>query len=75
MKAYKREIETALSFVCWTSPFVILVVSGFLSLLYYLMEILLAYNADPDQTPHHMASDLSLHCLLMTFTDFQVIMG
>ena len=26
---------------------------------------LLANNVDPDQTPHYVASDLGLHCLLM----------
>ena len=28
-------------------------------------KILLANNVDPDQTPHYVASDLSLHCLLL----------
>ena len=32
----------------------------------FLMEILFANNVDPDQTPHYVASDLSLHCLPMT---------
>ena len=30
------------------------------------MEILLANNVDPDQTPQYVASDLGLHCLPMT---------
>ena len=30
------------------------------------MEILLANIVDPDQMPHYVASDLGLHCLLMT---------
>ena len=33
--------------------------------------ILLANNVDPDQTPHHVASDLGLHRLPMTFYGFQ----
>ena len=38
-----------------------------LSLLFYFWwKILLANNADPDQMPHYVASDLSLHCLPMT---------
>ena len=32
----------------------------------FWMEILLANNVDPDQMPHYVASDLSLHCLPMT---------
>ena len=32
----------------------------------FLWKILLANNVDPDQTPHYVASDLGLHCLLMT---------
>ena len=32
--------------------------------------MLLANNVDPDQTPH-VASDLGLHCLPMTFYGFQ----
>ena len=28
---------------------------------------MLANTVDPDQTPHHVASDLGLHCLPMTF--------
>ena len=27
---------------------------------------MLANNADPDQMPHYVASDLDLHCLPMT---------
>ena len=34
------------------------------------MKILLANNVDPGQTPHHVASDLSLHCLPMTLDRF-----
>ena len=34
------------------------------------MENLLANNVDPDQTPHHVASDLSLHCLPLPFYGF-----
>ena len=35
-------------------------------LFYFRWKILLANNEDPDQTPHYVASDLGLHCLLMT---------
>ena len=42
-------------------------VGSILSLLFYfLWKILLANNVDPDQMPHYVVSDLSLHCLLMT---------
>ena len=34
-------------------------------LFYFLWKILLANNVDPDQTPHYVAPDLSLHCLHM----------
>ena len=38
-----------------------------LSLLcYFKWKILLSNNVDPDQMPHHMASNLGLHCLPMT---------
>ena len=36
-----------------------------LLLLYFLWKILLANNIDPDQMPHYLAFDLSLHCLPM----------
>ena len=54
--------------ICWTSPFVILGVSGqFLSLLFYFWwKILSANTVDPDQMPHCVASDLDLYCLSMT---------
>ena len=49
------------------SPFVILGLSGLLFCFSSnLMEVLLANDADPDQTLHDVASDLSLHCLPMT---------
>ena len=38
--------------------------------------ILLAYNIDSDEMQHHVASDLGLHCLSITFwRNFQVRMG
>ena len=42
-------------------------VRSILLLLFYFffMEILIANNVDPDQMPHYVASDLSLHCLPM----------
>ena len=44
-----------------------------LLLFYFNGKILFANNVDPDQTPHDVASDLGLHCLLMT--GLQVRMG
>ena len=41
-------------------------VGSILLLLFYFGEKLLANTADPDQMPHYVASDLSLHCLPMT---------
>ena len=35
-------------------------------LFYFLWKTLSANNVDPDQTPHHVASDLDLHCLPVT---------
>ena len=40
--------------------------STLLLLFYFLMEILLADNVNPDQMPHYVASDLGQHCLPMT---------
>ena len=38
-----------------------------LSLIFnFCWKILFANNLDPDQMPHDVASDLSLHCLPMT---------
>ena len=56
--------------ICWTSPFVISGVSGLSIIFFFGWEILLANNVDPDQVPHDVASDLSLHCLPMTFYEF-----
>ena len=36
-------------------------------LFYFLWKVLLANSVDPEQMPHHVASDLGLHCLLITF--------
>ena len=41
-------------------------VGSILSLLFYLIENPLNKQYRPDQTPHDVASDLGLHCLLMT---------
>ena len=42
-------------------------VGSILSLLFYICwKILLANAVDPDQMPHHVASDLGLHYLPMT---------
>ena len=43
-------------------------VIGSILLFYSVLDgkILLAYNVDPDQMPHNVASDLGLHCLPMT---------
>ena len=55
------------------SPFVILGALGLFCPFYshFYAIILLANSVDPDQMPHYVASDLSLHCLLMTFYGFQ----
>ena len=55
--------------ICWMSLFVILGVSGlFCHFFLFLTEnpIGKQYSIDPDLTPHYVASDLGLHCLLMT---------
>ena len=41
-------------------------VRSILSFFLFLMENPVANNVDPDQMPHHVASDQSLHCLPMT---------
>ena len=63
--------------IYWTSPFVILGMSGLFCRFYSILwKILLTNSADLNQTPHYVASDLGLHCLPLTlFTDFQVRMG
>ena len=58
--------------ICWTSPFVVLWVS-FLSLLFYFSwKTLLASIVDPDQMSHYVASDLGLHCLTMTWKEWDM---
>ena len=51
--------------MCWTSPFVVLGVSGLFSRFYSIFDgkILLANTVDLDQTPHYVASDLGMYCL------------
>ena len=52
--------------ICWTNPFVISGVSDlFCRSILFLMENPVS-SVDPDQMPHYVAFDLSLHCLLMT---------
>ena len=51
------------TFIYWTSPFVILDMSGLFCRFYSIFDV---NNVDPDQTPHHVASDLGLHCLPVT---------
>ena len=53
---------------CWTSPSFILGVLGLFCSLYSIFDgkSCLTKNVDPDQMPHDVASDLSLHCLPMT---------
>ena len=48
-----------------------------LSLLFnfFLMEILLANNIDPDQMPHYVGSDLCLRCLPRTLLPVSRLMG
>ena len=44
-------------------------VRSILSLLFYFgWKILLENGVDPNQTPHYMAFDLGLHCLLTGIT-------
>ena len=52
----------------WKGPIVNLGVSGLFRHFYsfVLLENPVANNEDPDQTPHHVASDLGLYCLPMT---------
>ena len=55
---------------CLTTPFVILGLLGLFCHFLFLMEKSVSkhfYSVDPDQMPHYVASDLGLHCLLMTF--------
>ena len=53
--------------ICWTSQFVIL---GMLDLFCRFYSIFdgnpVSNTVDPDQTSHHVESDLDLHCLPMT---------
>ena len=37
---------------------------------FFLWNVLLANNVDPNQMPHYVASDLALHCLPMTLYGF-----
>ena len=54
--------------IIWAVPFSVQRVSGLLFLLLLLVEnsAFNANSADPDQTPHSVASDLGLHCLPMS---------
>ena len=54
--------------ILWIGPFLIERVSGYLLFSPGLIEIPIfnAMSVDPDQTPHSAASDLGLHCLLMS---------
>ena len=46
-------------------------VRSILSLLFYFWwKMLLANNADSDQMQHYVASDMGLHCLIMTLLQF-----
>ena len=42
----------------------------FVAFILVLWKILSANNVAPDQTPRHVASNLSLHCLPITFYRF-----
>ena len=56
--------------ICWMSPFDILeVLDLFVAFILILMENPVS-NVDPDQMPHHVASDPGLHCLPMTLLQF-----
>ena len=52
----------------WTGPFQIDGVSGYFLFLPCFIEIPVsnANSVYPDQTPHDAASDLGLHCFLMS---------
>ena len=52
--------------ICWTSPFVILGVSGLHVFCHCYSISFYGNSVSPDQTPHYMASDLGLQCLPMT---------
>ena len=53
--------------ISWRSPFVILGVSDLFCLFYSIFDgNPVSKHCRPDQTPHNVASDLSLHCLPMT---------
>ena len=62
------------TYICWTSPFVIL---GVFRFFYSDFDGKLANTVDPDQTPHHVASDRPGSALFAyhPFTGFQVRMG
>ena len=49
--------------IYWTSPFIILGVSGVLFLFSSFFIEILVSSVDPEYTPHSAASDLGLHCL------------
>ena len=52
----------------WTDPFPAERVSGLILLLPCSIEITLfnAHSVDPDQTPRSAASDLGVHCFLIS---------
>ena len=53
--------------IYWRSPILILLMSGYAFLIFLKkMAELFANSVNPDQTPHSAASDLDLHCLLIT---------
>ena len=56
------------SVIYWTSPFVILGVSGLFSCLYsvFVGKSCKQKCLEPDQMQHYVASDLGLHCLSRT---------
>ena len=63
--------------ICLTSPFVLKGIGYILSLCSILMENPVSKQYRPYQKSHYMyvASDLGLHCLPMTFMEFQVKTG
>ena len=56
-QCYTLDESIYLFMVCWVY---------FVTFILFLMKIILVNNVDPDQMPHYVASDLSLHCLPMT---------
>ena len=53
--------------ICWTSPLVILGVSGLFCRFQSIFMENSVNSVDPDQTQHYVMSDLGQHCFPVTF--------